>query len=120
MELVRGTALDKLLKAQGTIPLARFVPFFERLCEVLQAAHDQGIIHRDIKPANVMVLSRAERLLPKLLDLGIARPCTELSESLDSTAYESSFSSGSGSSVRYQDRERQRHHEEHVSLDARR
>ncbi len=73
MELVRGTPLDKLVATQGPLPLARFVPFFERLCEVLSAAHDQDIIHRDIKPANVMVIQRAGKMLPKLLDLGIAR-----------------------------------------------
>ncbi len=73
MELVRGTPLNKLLETHGPLPLTRFVPLFDRLCEVIQTAHDQGIIHRDIKPANVMVLSRAGRLLPKLLDLGIAR-----------------------------------------------
>lgn len=73
MELVRGTPLDTIIKEQGALPLPRFVPFFERLCEVLQAAHEQGIVHRDIKPANIMVISRAGRLLPKLLDLGIAR-----------------------------------------------
>ncbi len=73
MELVRGTALDSILKEQGPLPLARFVPFFERLCEVLHAAHEQGIVHRDVKPANVMVIQRSGRLLPKLLDLGIAR-----------------------------------------------
>ena len=73
MELVRGMPLDRLIKRQGPIALARFVPFFERLCEVLNAAHEQRIIHRDIKPANVMVIQRAGRLMPKLLDLGIAR-----------------------------------------------
>ncbi len=73
MELVRGIPLDRLISTQGPLPLARFVPFFERLAEVLYAAHEQGIIHRDVKPANVMVLSRTGRLLPKLLDLGIAR-----------------------------------------------
>src|SRR4029079_7422790 len=36
-------------------------------------AHEQGIIHRDLKPGNVMVLSRSGRLLPKLLDFGIAK-----------------------------------------------
>ncbi|MBV8757414.1 MAG: serine/threonine-protein kinase PknK, partial [Deltaproteobacteria bacterium] len=77
MELVRGTPLDKLLAAQGPIPLERFVPLLERLCQVVQTAHDQGIVHRDLKPANVMVLSRAGQLLPKLLDLGIAKPAEE-------------------------------------------
>ena len=73
MELVRGTPLDKLLKAQGPLPLARFIPLFDRICEVVHTAHEQGIVHRDLKPANVMVLSRAGRLLPKLLDFGVAK-----------------------------------------------
>ncbi len=80
MELVRGTALNTVIREQGKIPLARFVPFFERLCEVLHAAHEQGIVHRDVKPANVMVISRAGRLMPKLLDLGIARRGPEITE----------------------------------------
>ena len=72
MELVRGIALDELLGARA-MPLREFVPFFERLCEVVQTAHECGIVHRDIKPQNVMVISRAGALLPKLLDLGIAK-----------------------------------------------
>ena len=73
MELVRGTPLDQLLAARGPIPLARFVPLLDRICEVVHTAHEQGIVHRDLKPANVMVLARAGRLLPKLLDFGIAK-----------------------------------------------
>ncbi|MCE9576557.1 MAG: protein kinase [Deltaproteobacteria bacterium] len=76
MELVRGTPLDRLLEAQGPIPLERFTPLLERLCVVIHTAHEQGIVHRDLKPGNVMVLSRAGRLLPKLLDLGIAKHVT--------------------------------------------
>src|SRR5688500_9548248 len=73
MELVRGTPLDRMLAMHGPIPLERFVPLVERICEVVHTAHEQGIVHRDLKPGNVMVLSRAGRLLPKLLDLGIAK-----------------------------------------------
>ncbi|HSS01663.1 MAG TPA: serine/threonine-protein kinase, partial [Kofleriaceae bacterium] len=73
MEYVRGTPLDRWLVTHGPMPLDRFVPFVERLCEVVHTAHDQGIVHRDIKPANVIVLERAGRLLPKLLDFGVAR-----------------------------------------------
>src|SRR6188508_2816800 len=73
MELVRGTPLDRMLEVQGPIPLDRFVPLLERICEVVHSAHEQGIVHRDLKPGNVMVLSRAGRLLPKLLDFGIAK-----------------------------------------------
>jgi len=83
MEFVHGTPLDKLLKTQGPLLLTRFVPLLDRICEVVQTAHDQGIIHRDLKPANVMVLSRAGRLLPKLLDFGIAKLLAETVEPAD-------------------------------------
>src|SRR5437660_2487499 len=73
MELVRGTPLDQILKLQGPLPLERFVPLLDRVCEVVHTAHEQRIVHRDLKPANVMVLARAGRLLPKLLDFGIAK-----------------------------------------------
>src|SRR6185503_19126268 len=73
MELVDGTPLGRLIKQSGPLALDQFVPLFERLCEAVQSAHDQGIVHRDIKPSNVMVIARAGRLMPKLLDFGIAK-----------------------------------------------
>jgi len=73
MEMVRGTALDHMLALGGPIPLERFAPLLQRICEVLHTAHEQSIVHRDIKPANVLVLSRAGNYLPKLLDFGIAK-----------------------------------------------
>lgn len=73
MELVSGTPLSNLLAVQGAIPLERFVPLLEKICEVVHTAHEAGIVHRDLKPSNVMVIVRAGRLLPKLLDFGIAK-----------------------------------------------
>src|SRR5690349_7565085 len=73
MELVHGTPLNKLLEKEGPLSIEKFVPLFEKICEVAQTAHEEGIIHRDLKPANVMVISRAGKLLPKLLDFGIAK-----------------------------------------------
>jgi eukaryotic-like serine/threonine-protein kinase len=73
MELVRGTPLNHLLDAGGPLPLDRFVPLLERICEVAHSAHEKGIVHRDIKPGNVMVMTRSGRFLPKLLDFGIAK-----------------------------------------------
>jgi WD40 repeat protein/tRNA A-37 threonylcarbamoyl transferase component Bud32 len=78
MEMVRGTQLSELLEVQGPLSPHRFVPLFEKICEVVHTAHQQGIVHRDLKPANVMVISRAGTLLPKLLDLGIAKLVEDL------------------------------------------
>jgi serine/threonine protein kinase len=73
MEFVRGVTLGAYLKARGPMPLAEFVPFFEGIAEVVHAAHERGIVHRDLKPPNVMVIESGGRLLPKLLDFGIAK-----------------------------------------------
>ncbi|GAC1535697.1 MAG: hypothetical protein NVS2B9_01090 [Myxococcales bacterium] len=77
MERVQGRSLHQWLR-DGPMPLAQFVPLFERICEVVQAAHDRGLVHRDLKPANVMVLERSGQLLPKLLDFEIARALGEI------------------------------------------
>ncbi len=73
MELVRGTPMDRMLALRGPLPLEQLVPLLAQICEVVHTAHEQGIVHRDLKPANVLVIARAGRLLPKLLDFGIAK-----------------------------------------------
>ena len=79
MELVHGTALNRWLREKGPLALEQLVPFFECVAEVVQTAHDRGIVHRDLKPSNVMVIERAGRLLPKLLDFGVAKLLDEAS-----------------------------------------
>ncbi len=87
MELVRGKPLSEMLRAEP-MPLRTFVPFLERLCEVVQTAHEHGIVHRDIKPQNVMVITRAGALLPKLLDLGIAKDAATPISAPDSASWD--------------------------------
>src|SRR3989440_7890675 len=44
------------------------------LCEVLQAAPDEGIIHRDLKPANLMIVEPdTPRERVKVMDFGLAK-----------------------------------------------
>ena len=80
MEHVRGVTLDTWLKRHGPMSFEQFGPFVEALCHVVNAAHELGIVHRDLKPPNIMVVESGERLLPKLIDLGIAKwnPPSEL------------------------------------------
>ncbi|MEM9492975.1 MAG: serine/threonine-protein kinase, partial [Myxococcota bacterium] len=73
MELIRGVELKSLAGQRESLPLPAFVGLFERICEVVHTAHEMGIIHRDLKPSNIMVIRRAGRLLPKLLDFGVAK-----------------------------------------------
>jgi WD40 repeat protein/serine/threonine protein kinase len=73
MERVQGVSLWDWLKQHGPMSPERFGPFFDRVCEVVHAAHQRGIVHRDLKSSNIMVVECGDRLSPKLLDLGIAR-----------------------------------------------
>src|SRR6185503_2443879 len=80
MELVRGHTLGELVRARGPMPLELFAPLASKLCEVVHAAHELGIVHRDLKPSNVMVVASGDRLLPKLLDFGVAKGLGEADE----------------------------------------
>src|SRR5262249_22197610 len=83
MELVDGIPLDDYLKQTGPMPVARAIAFVVRLAQGIHRAHELRIVHRDIKPSNVMVIQRSGRMLPKLLDFGIARVFEPSSEQHD-------------------------------------
>ena len=74
MEYVKGGNLEKLLEKVKRMTPPRVVRLMVQLCEVLQAAHDEGVIHRDLKPANLMVIdpdTPKERI--KVMDFGLAK-----------------------------------------------
>src|SRR5947208_2689408 len=74
MEYIRGVNLETLLQKNVRFTAARVGRLVGQLCEVLQAAHDQGLIHRDLKPANLMVVdpdSPREKI--KVMDFGLAK-----------------------------------------------
>jgi serine/threonine-protein kinase len=75
MEYILGVTLDQLLKTnRGRLSVGRVNRLLGQLCDVLQAAHDQGIVHGNLKPANVIVLeadSPYEKI--KVRELGFAR-----------------------------------------------
>ena len=85
MELLEGFSLDQLLKAEGELAPEQALAWILPVIGALSVLHDAGIVHRDIKPSNLFLSrtgvfgSRAEvpastgRLVPKLLDFGLAR-----------------------------------------------
>ena len=69
MELLEGVAVDAL-GAEKTLPLQDALCITHQLLDVLEAAHQAGIVHRDIKPANLFM--REDGRL-KVLDFGISK-----------------------------------------------
>ncbi len=99
MEYLRGITLDVLLKNNGRLHPARVGRLLDQLCEVLQAAHNEGIIHRDIKPANIMVMDAntpVEKI--KVLDFGLAKLVDD-STSLQVSATSQDFALGTASYI---------------------
>jgi serine/threonine-protein kinase len=74
MEYIRGVNLESLLQKSNRLTPARVGRVVGQLCEVLQAAHDQGLIHRDLKPANLMIVDHdSPREKIKVMDFGLAK-----------------------------------------------
>lgn len=74
MELVDGTTLGEMIRADGRIPEPVAIDYAAQICNGLAYAHRQGLLHRDIKPANILITHDD---VVKLSDFGIARAVTQ-------------------------------------------
>ena len=72
MELVGGHAITDFCD-ERKLGVRERVELFIQVCEAIQHAHNKGILHRDIKPSNVLVADYDGRVLPKVIDFGIAK-----------------------------------------------
>ncbi|TKD08617.1 protein kinase domain-containing protein [Polyangium fumosum] len=76
MELLQGRDLFEILSVERRLAEARAARILMEVCDVLTAAHEQGVVHRDLKPENIMILGQpdaAGRERIKVLDFGIAK-----------------------------------------------
>lgn len=78
MELIDGTNLRQLLRAQGAFTIPQALRYTTDTLEALRAAHRVGVIHRDIKPENILVPTDGPA---KVTDFGLARAASEVSMS---------------------------------------
>ena len=72
MKRVHGHTLAE--SARDMPDTERRLGVFERICETVAFAHQQGVVHRDLKPENVMVGAFGEVLV---LDWGVAKVLSE-------------------------------------------
>ena len=70
MQFVKGQTLEMLRPSLTRLEIVRVM---ETVAEAIHAAHHTGLIHRDLKPANIMVHHEEGRLVPTILDFGLAR-----------------------------------------------
>jgi len=76
MEYVKGMSLTEHCNRQR-LTIEERIKLFLQVCEAVQHAHQKGIIHRDIKPSNIQVCIEDERLVPKVIDFGIAKALSQ-------------------------------------------
>ena len=89
MEMVKGTKITDYCD-QAKLSTRKRLDLFQQTCQAIQHAHQKGVIHRDIKPSNILVTEKDGRLVPKIIDFGIAKATTgeALTEKTIFTAFE--------------------------------
>jgi TolB-like protein/Tfp pilus assembly protein PilF len=81
-ELLEGETLRDVI-SRGALPIRGALEISEQIARGLAAAHEKGLVHRDVKPENVFITKDGDA---KLLDFGLARRETHLSDSADTHA----------------------------------
>jgi serine/threonine protein kinase len=72
MEFVPGIPITEYCNKHKLTTKER-IELFCPVCDVVQHAHQKGVIHRDLKPSNVLVEIQDDKPVPKIIDFGIAR-----------------------------------------------
>ena len=72
MELVKGVPISEYCD-ENRFTIRQRLELFIQVCQAVQHAHQKAIIHRDIKPTNVLVTEQDGKVIPKVIDFGVAK-----------------------------------------------
>jgi len=86
MELLQGETLRDYMRS-AQVRLSSFIAQLLPAMDAVVAAHALGIVHRDLKPENIFLerIASGSRIVPKVLDFGIAKLNTPDGLSLTAT-----------------------------------
>lgn len=74
LDFCPGATLEQILLRQQWLPVLKALNVTAQCLEVLNAAHQYGIVHRDVKPGNIIIEETSESgIITKLVDFGIAK-----------------------------------------------
>jgi serine/threonine protein kinase len=73
MDFLEGQTLSKYLKLHARLSVEEALAIFIPVAFALGYAHSEGVIHRDIKPSNIVLTTQDNKMVPKVVDFGIAK-----------------------------------------------
>jgi serine/threonine protein kinase len=73
MDFLEGQTLSEYLKLHARISVEEALNIFIPVAFALGYAHSEGVIHRDIKPSNIVLTVQDNKMVPKVVDFGIAK-----------------------------------------------